>query len=206
VAVIALAGGSSRASTEQPTRAVLLGNHPSTILIGSKIGEEIAVTPAGKKKLQIADTAGITIEGPGHACELKSKTEAICKRPTRSLRLLGEDGPDRVVVSVNLRTPDEPELLGGDGADLLIDGHGSSFIGGGNSHDRLRGGPGQDYIEGNAGPDSFHAGPGNDRVIAAGPPHQKGDRDSVIDCGSGRDRYRVGEADPKPRGCERPEQ
>jgi hypothetical protein len=201
LALITFASGASAAPEKASTPALLYGSSSAVLLIGSVAGEHIRIAPLSRRRFQITDSAGIfgRVGIPVGSCKLKSKTAAACDRKTDLVSIMGDNGDDRISVSLDFHKTHRLVLNGGNGADRLVDRSGASSIYGGDGPDRLRGGRGQDYLQGDGGRDSFHAGRGHDRVIAGDT-----ERDRVIDCGRGKDRYSADEQDPKPRRCEHP--
>lgn len=79
-----------------------------------------------------------------------------------------------------LLAPDDDDLFGGEGADLLDGSAGHDFLSGGSGADTLLGGSGSDTLEGGIGDDTLKSG-GQDDVLSGG------DGDDRIDAGSGND-------------------
>jgi Ca2+-binding RTX toxin-like protein len=204
LALITTAAGANAAPAKTPTPALLYGNKSAVLLIGSVAGEEISIAPLNRRRFQITDSAGIfgRVGISNGSCKVESETTAACERKTDLVSIRGDNGDDRITVSLDFHKAHHLELNGGSGADQLVDRSGASVIYGGDGPDRLRGGRGQDYLQGDGGRDSFHAGRGHDRVLA-GNTGTFGEPDKVIDCGAGKDRYSADEQDPKPRRCER---
>ena len=205
LALITLAVGANAAPAKTSTPALLYGNKSAVLLIGSVAGEDISIAPLNRRRFQITDSAGIfgRVGISDGSCKLKSKTVAACDRKTGLVSISGDNGDDRIAVSLDFHKGHRLVLNGGNGADRLVDRAGASDIYGGDGPDRLRGGRGQDYLEGDGGRDHHYAGRGHDRVFA-GDTGAFGEPDKVIDCGRGDDHYSADEQDPKPRRCEHP--
>ncbi len=204
LALITLVAGANAAPAKTSTPALLYGSKTAVVLIGSVGGENISIAPLNRRRFRITDSAGIfgrvgISEG---TCKITSATAAACDRKTDLVSISGDNGDDRITVSLDFHKTHQLVLSGGNGADRLVDRSGASLIYGGDGPDRLRGGRGQDYLQGDGGRDSFRAGRGHDRVLA-GNAGAFGEPDRVIDCGRGDDRYSADEQDPKPRRCER---
>jgi Ca2+-binding RTX toxin-like protein len=204
LALITIVAGANAAPAKTSTPALLYGSKSAVVLFGSVAGENVSIAPLNRRRFQITDSAGIfgRVGMSDGTCKLKSTTTAACNRKTDLVSISGDNGDDRITVSLDFHKTHRLVLNGGNGADRLVDQSGASFIYGGDGPDRLRGGRGQDYLQGDGARDSFHAGRGHDRVFA-GNAGTHGEPDKVIDCGRGNDRYSANEQDPKPRRCER---
>jgi Ca2+-binding RTX toxin-like protein len=194
-------------------------------------GEEnqlLVQVSVGSTLVRLADTGGDVSAGPG--CELDPQGRALCRIPDGVLlvqaRLGGGDDRGVAITSnsqaaqVNItggrgddvlrgQGPSRFNFSGDDGNDNLVGGEGRDILRGRPGRDLMSGRGGRDLLIGDAGGDVLRAGSGRDRLFG-GPDSDKLDArddpdvvDSVVSCGTGRDRTTVDRIDrPEISGCE----
>jgi Ca2+-binding RTX toxin-like protein len=197
---LGLAGVDSAASSHAPRSASVYWSgsegHTTLDVLGTNQSEAIRLHPANPSgaKVDISVSRGLKNQSP-KSCRSLSPSEVICPAAGQVTVIAG-GGDDRVHV-----TGGSPAIDGDDGRDkLVVSGEDQPLLSGGGGDDNLRGGSGRDFLVGGPGADRLSGGRNDDSVAAK---WHKSDRDYLIACGKGRDKFNLDKSDPAPRGCEK---